>query len=59
MMTNGLNMGLPLWNWVKKIVHWVETYWLHGKEKVLGAAFSKGDADNLLRHEKTNHDWFP
>ena len=41
MLTNGLNMGLPLRARVKKTVHGVETHWLSGKEKVLGAAVSK------------------
>ena len=43
MFTNELNMGLPLWTWVKKTVHAVETHCLSGKE---------GDADSLLGHEK-------
>ena len=32
---------------------------LSSKEKVLGAAVSKGQADSVLRHEKTHHYCFP
>ena len=41
MFTNGLNMGLPLWDWIEKTVHGMEMHWLSGKEKVPGAAVSK------------------
>ena len=59
MFTNGLNMGLPLCAWVKKIVLGVETPWLSGKEKVQGAAVSKeGHAYSLLGHERSHHYWF-
>ena len=35
----GLNMGLPLLAWVRKIVHWVKAYRL--KEKIPGKVVSK------------------
>ena len=54
--TNGLNIGLPLLTWTKKIAHEVNTHWLSSKKKVLGLAVSKeGHADNLLGHERTHH----
>ena len=41
---------------VKKTIHRVETHWLSGKKKVLGATVSKeGHANSLLGHERTNH----
>ena len=40
MFTYELNMGLPLRTWVEKLVHWVETHWVSGKEKVTGAGVS-------------------
>ena len=53
MFINGVNMALP--RWVEKIV-----YWLSDKEKVQSGVVSKeGNADSLLRHEQTNHYWFP
>ena len=53
MFTNGLNIGLALQGWVEKRVHGVETYWLSGKENVLGAVFiKKGHTDYFLEHEK-------
>ena len=49
MFTNGLIIGLPLEASVEKLVYGVETYWLSGKEKLLGAAISKeGHVDNVL-----------
>ena len=36
MVSNGLNMGLPLQAWVEKTVDVVETHWLYGKEKSSG-----------------------
>ena len=41
-------MGLPLWTKLKR----QSTYWLCGKQRVLGVVVSKeGHADNLLAHE--------
>ena len=37
MFTNRLKMGLSLWAWVEKTVLWMESHWLTGNEKVLGA----------------------
>ena len=57
---NQQNMDLLLQAQVKKTVHRVETHWHSGKEKVPGAAVNKeGDADSLLRYERTYHYWFP
>ena len=39
--TNFLNIDLPLSAKFKKTVHEVDEHWLSGKEKVLGASFSK------------------
>ena len=51
---------LLLWVWIKKTVHGAETHWLSGKAKVPGTSVSKeGNADSLLRYEKTHHNWFP
>ena len=58
MFPNELNMGLPLYDWVKKTLHRMETHWLSDKEKVPGAITSKGHADCLLGHERTHHNWF-
>ena len=59
MFTNGQNMGLPLWTWIKKNICGMEMNWLSSKEKVLGAALSKESyADSLLGHERTHHYWF-
>ena len=59
MFTNGLNMDLLIQAWVEKIVHWIETHWLSGKEKVQGTVVSKeGDTDSLLGHERTHNYWF-
>ena len=45
---NGLNIDFPQQTWVKKAVHKVETHWLSGKGKVLGAAVNKeGNANSL------------
>ena len=53
-------IGLPLRITVEKTVHALETHWLFGKEKVLGAAISKeSNADSVLRHELTQNYWFP
>ena len=41
MFTNGLNIGLILWAFVKNTVHRVEAHWLFGKENILGATVSK------------------
>ena len=42
-------MDLPLWAWVKKTVHGVETLSLSGKEKASGTVVSKeGDVDRVL-----------
>ena len=58
--TNGLNMGLSLWTWVKKTVHGEETHWFSSKEKVQRAVISKeGNVEGVLGHEKTHHYWFP
>ena len=44
---------------IKKTINVEETYWLSGKEKVLGTAVSKeGHADSHLGHERTHHYWF-
>ena len=49
--TNELNIGLPLWAYIEKTFHVVETHRLSSKEKVVGAAVTKeGDADSLLGH---------
>ena len=41
---------------VEKTDYGMEIHWLSGKEIILGPAFSKeGDADSLLRHEKSCH----
>ena len=40
MFTNGLNIGLSPWALMKMTIYGEETYWLSGKEKVLGAAIS-------------------
>ena len=57
--TNGQNMGLPLWVWVKKTVDEVEQRQLSNKEKVPGAADNKaGHVDSVLEHERTNQNWF-
>ena len=58
--TNGLNMGLPLQARGEKTVYGVETYWLSGKENILGATVSKeSHADDILGHERTHDYWFP
>ena len=55
-----LQVGLPLWAWVKKTDQGVETQGLSSKEKVSGAVVSKeGHPDNLLGHERTQHYLFP
>ena len=41
MLTNGLNIGLPLQASIKITAHGVETDWLSSKEKVLGTTVSK------------------
>ena len=47
-------------NQSKRTAHGMETHWLSGKEKVPGAAVSKGGhADSLLGYEKTYYYWFP
>ena len=38
MLTNGLDMCLPLRTWAENIFLRVETQWLPGKENVPGAA---------------------
>ena len=49
-------MGLLLWTRVEKTVYGVETHWFAGKKKAPGAVLSKeGDADSLLKHERTHH----
>ena len=59
MFTNGLNMDLPQWAWIKMTIYRMETHWLFGKEKVPGAAASKeGHADSVLEHERTHFSWF-
>ena len=50
MFTNGLNMGLPL----REFVNGVTIYQLSGKE-VSGAVVSKGHADNVQRYERTHY----
>ena len=57
-LMNGLNMGLPLWSWVEKIVHGLETHWLSGKEKVPSITSKEGHSDSLLGHERIHHYWF-
>ena len=37
MFTNGLNMVLPLWVWIRKIFNDMKIHWLFVKEKVPGA----------------------
>ena len=52
MLTNGLNMNLPLG--AKNTVHEVKTHGLSGKETVTDEAVSKeGHADSLLGYEMT------
>ena len=52
-------MSLLQQTWIKKTFDGVETHWLFGKEKVPSEAVSKeGDADSLLGHEITHHNWF-
>ena len=58
MFTNGLNMSLPQWAWVKKTVSGVETHSLV-KKKFTGAVVSKGHAESLLWHESLYHYWVP
>ena len=41
MFTNGSNMVLPLWAWVENTIHERETWWLSGKEDILGAGVSE------------------
>ena len=41
MFTNELNIGVPQWTRVKKLVHGMETHWLSSQKKVLGTAVSK------------------
>ena len=58
MFTNGLNMGLLLWAWVKKTVQGMEPHWYSNKEKVSDAAVSKeGHADSLLRYIRIHYKW--
>ena len=59
--TNGINMSLPQFAWVKKTVHQVETHITSGKEKIPGAAaVSKGGhANSFLGYERTYDYWFP
>ena len=58
--TNGLNMDLPLWAWVKKTVHGMETHWLFCKEKVQDSVVSTRDiTDSVLGDEVTPYYWFP
>ena len=45
-------MGLSQQACVKKTVLGLETHLHSSKEKVLGAAVSKGYADSLLEHER-------
>ena len=56
MFTNGLNMALPLWAWVKKTVHRMETHWLIGKEKLLCTGVNKeGYVNGVVGQEKTHY----
>ena len=60
MFTNWLNMGLPLRNWVEKILHGMEIPWLSGWEKVHGAGLCKeGHAESILGHERIRRYRFP
>ena len=44
--------------WIRKTVHWMETF--TEKEKLSGTVVSKkGFADNLQEDEKAHHYWFP
>ena len=46
--------------WIKKRLLRMEILWLFVNEKVLVAAFSKeGNANSVLREEKTHHYWYP
>ena len=52
MLTNQLNVGLPIQAWIKKTVSSEDIHWLTGKEKVSGAAVCKeANANSLLGHE--------
>ena len=54
--TNGWNMGLPLWAWIKKIIYGVGT--LSGKERVPGVVvLHEGHADRVLKYRITHHYW--
>ena len=58
--TNGLNMVLQLWARVKREFTEWEHHFLSSKEKIMCASVNKGgDADSVLRHEKTYCYWFP
>ena len=41
-------MALPLQTWVEKVLYAVETHWLSGKEKFLGAAETWKDPSLLI-----------
>ena len=53
LFTNGLNIALLQRSWVEKTIYGWKKHWHFGKEKVLGAVFSKERHTNsLLGHVK-------
>ena len=60
-LSDGVNMSLPLGTWTEWTVYGMKTHCLSGKEEVLGAEVNKkkSHADSLLRHERSNYYWFP
>ena len=53
MFADWLNMGLPLWAWVEKIVDGIETHWLSG----LSTRSSQKRRTFIPGHKRTNHNW--